>query len=77
MQALIIVILVITAFAFGGVVQDSLDRDEYLRGNPEMRELRGWLCGLIDDLEDQGQPIPILQDVVAKIDEIMDGEVDE
>lgn len=77
MQILIVIILVITAFAFGGVVQDNLDRDKYLTPNPDMREFRYWLCGLIDDLEDQGHPDPRLWDVLAKVDEIMDREVED
>lgn len=77
MQLIIVIIAVITAFAFGGVVQDNLSRDAYLRGDPDMREFRYWLCGLIDDLEDQGHPDPRLWDVLAKVDEIMDREVED
>ncbi len=35
-----------------------------------MMELRNWLLGVIDDLEDAGKPTPILWEVVAKIDEL-------
>lgn len=35
-----------------------------------MTELRNWLLGVIDDLEDVGRPAPILWEVVAKIDEL-------
>ena len=35
-----------------------------------MTELRNWLLGVIDDLEDVGRPVPILWEVVAKIDEL-------
>lgn len=36
-----------------------------------MMELRNWILGVIDDLEDAGRPDQRLYDVVAKIDEIM------